>query len=182
MTTAFAASPYSENALPGIVHAGFALVDTCKFKFRTIEEAAALSRFAACFFPDPAQAETGLYELLLNAVEHGCLGVGHALKTTLLENGTWEKEILRRQSLPENREKYAEAVAARRADGVFFVVTDPGEGFDWKQWITIDPARAGAAHGRGIARARGISFDTIAYNAAGNQVAAHVRDTPALKW
>lgn len=161
---------------------GYELIDTCKFKIRTVEQARSLARFAAGMFKDPARIEPGLYELLLNAVEHGCLGIGHALKTRLLQNNTWQTEVLRRQSLPENREKNVEVVIARRQEGIFAVITDPGTGFDWKSWITVDPSRAADTHGRGIARARGLSFDSIAFNAEGNQVAAHTRDLPEQKW
>lgn len=161
---------------------GYALVDTCKFKIRTVSEARSLAHFAAGMYKDPARIEPGLYELLLNAVEHGCLEIGHDMKTRLLEQGTWDAEVARRQSLPQNREKHVEVVIARRSEGVFAVITDPGAGFDWKSWITVDPARAGDSHGRGIARARGLSFDSIAFNAEGNQVAAHTRDLPEQKW
>lgn len=161
---------------------GYALIDTCKFKIQTVDQARSLAHFAAGMFKDPVRIEPGLYELLLNAVEHGCLGIGHTLKTQLLQNSTWQTEVQRRQSLPENRDKNVEVVIARRNEGIFVVITDPGAGFDWKSWITVDPSRAGDAHGRGIARARGLSFDSIAFNAEGNQVAAHTRDLPEQKW
>lgn len=161
---------------------GFELIDTCKFKIRTVEQARILAHFAAGMFQDPARMETGIYELLINAVEHGCLGIGHDLKTDLLQNGTWDTEIQRRQSLPENRQKNVEVVVARRTEGLFVIITDPGPGFDWQSWMTVDPARASDTHGRGIARAKGISFDSIAFNADGNQVAAHTRDLPEQKW
>ncbi|HEX2752552.1 MAG TPA: ATP-binding protein [Alphaproteobacteria bacterium] len=160
---------------------GYALIDTCKFKIRTVQEARSLAHFAAGIFKDPARIEPGLYELLLNAVEHGCLEIGYALKTRLLEYDTWEMEIIRKQSLPQNREKHVEIVIARRSEGIFVVITDPGPGFDWKSWLTVDPARTGNSHGRGIARARDISFDIIAFNAKGNQVAAHTRDLSEKK-
>lgn len=164
------------------IHAGFLLIDTCKFKIRTVEQALTLARFTATMFRDPARLEPGLYALLLNAVEHGCLGIGYELKSKLLAENTWQAEILRRQHLPDNRQKSVEIVIARRPEGVFIVITDPGSGFDWKSWTSIDPARAHATHGRGIARARGVSFDSLAYNAAGNQVALHVRDVAPQKW
>jgi len=161
---------------------GFELIDTCKFKIRTVDQARILAHFAAGMFQDPARMEPGIYELLMNAVEHGCLGIGHDLKTNLLQNGTWDTEIQRRQSLPENRQKNVEVVVARRTEGLFVIITDPGPGFDWQSWMTVDPARASDTHGRGIARAKGISFDSIAFNAEGNQVAAHTRDLPEQKW
>jgi hypothetical protein len=158
------------------------LADNCKFRIRTVEEAMLLSPFLSAMFRDPERVRTGIFELLLNAVEHGCLGIGHELKIKLTGNRTWQTEIARRQSLPENRKKSAEVVIARRPDGIFLVITDPGTGFEWKPWLSLDPARAGDAHGRGIARARNISFDSLTYNATGNQVAAHSRDVPDKSW
>lgn len=160
----------------------FSLIDTCKFRIRTVEEAAALAGFAAKIFRDPARLAPGLHALLLNAVEHGCLEIGHEMKTRLQQDGLWAAEISRRQSLPENRQKSVEIVIARRAEGIFVVITDPGPGFDWQSWTSMEPARARDAHGRGIALARSVSFDSLAYNAAGNQVALHVRDAMPAKW
>lgn len=160
---------------------GFTLVDTCRFRLRTVEEADVLSRFASELFCDPARAQAGLYELLLNAIEHGCLGMG-AIKSQCVEAGTWRAEIARRQNLPENRKKCVDMVVARKEQGVFAIVTDPGEGFAWKDWLQVDPARAGQTHGRGIARVRSISFDALAYNEAGNQAVAHMRQAPPFVW
>lgn len=175
-------APRPRQLLPDEMAQGFSLVDTCKFSIRTMAQAATLARFAASMFRDPARVENGLYELLVNAVEHGCLEIGHDLKTQLLTSGQWSAEIERRQSLPDNRQKNVDVVIARRREGLFIVITDPGPGFDWKSWTSVEPSRAGDTHGRGIARARGMSFDSIAYNSAGNQVAVHVQDKNDLKW
>lgn len=164
------------------VSPAFSMMDNCKFKIRTLEASETLSEFIADMFQDPGRIMPGLYELMANAVEHGCLDIGHTLKTQLIANKTLKAEIERRQSLPENRKKDVDVVIARRPDGIFVVITDPGKGFDWKSWIALDPARAGETHGRGIACARSISFDKITYNPAGNQVAAFSRNTAPMSW
>ncbi len=173
--------PQISQPAPDIL-AGFALLDTCKFRARTLEEVDVLSRFAAGMFGDPSRVHPGLYELLLNAVEHGCLGVGHMLKAKLAASGGWEAEVRRRLSLPENRAKSVELVLARKGREVFAVITDPGPGFEWQSWIAADPARANAVHGRGIVRAKSVSFDGLTYNKQGNQVAAHCHDASDLVW
>lgn len=48
--------------------------------------------------------------------------------------------------------------------------------------MTIEPARAGDNHGRGIAQACATSFDKLTYNEVGNQVVAFVGETPFLEW
>jgi hypothetical protein len=160
----------------------FSMMDNCKFKIRTMEEAETLATFAADMFKDPERTLPGLYELMANAVEHGCLEIGNDMKTKLLANRSWKTEVTRRQSLPENRKKSVDVVIARRPDGIFVVITDPGKGFDWKSWLALDPARAGETHGRGIACVRSISFDKVTYNPAGNQVAAYSKDLPEMAW
>lgn len=169
-------------ALPNKMIPGFNLIDTCKFKIRTIEEAETLSKFASEMFYEPARVQSGLYELLLNAVEHGCLGIGYELKSKLMANNTWLAEVKRRQSLPENRKKHVDVLAAHKPEGIFVVITDPGPGFKWQNWMTIDPARSNEMHGRGIVKARSVSFDSLTYNPAGNQVVAHTKDVPDVAW
>lgn len=164
------------------VEPGLVLMESCKFRIRTVEEAEQLADYIARMFKDPDRLRHGLLELLVNAVEHGCLGIGHDLKTRLLASRSWQLEIARRQSLPENRQKSVDIVVARRDGGIYIVITDPGTGFDWKPWLSLDPARAAATHGRGIARARNLSFDNLNYNEAGNRVAIFTKDVVDIPW
>ena len=160
----------------------FDLVETCKFRIRTPEDAARAAAMAAHMFHDPDRVRAGLYELLINAVEHGVLEIGYALKTRLIADNMWQEEVRRRLSLPDNRKKHAEMVVARRQDGVVAVITDPGKGFEWQRYLTIDPARAADTHGRGIAQARSACFDRLTYNDDGTQVVAWSRDAPDIAW
>jgi anti-sigma regulatory factor (Ser/Thr protein kinase) len=124
----------------------------------------------------------GLAELMINAVEHGNLEIGYERKSQLLESGTWKEEIARRLEDEKYWERSAEAVLSRKEDGIYFVVTDQGEGFNWQRYMMIDPSRAGDNHGRGIAQANAVSFDKLAYNAKGNQVVAFVSSHQQLEW
>lgn len=160
----------------------FNLIQTCKFQLSTLEEAECLAAFMAHCFPDPDRVLQGLAELLINAVEHGLLNIGYERKSELIEMGTWRSEILRRQSDPQHKGKYIEAVLSRKDNGIYVVITDPGEGFNWKRYMDIDPSRAGDSHGRGIAQANAISFDKLTYNEKGNQSIAFVDNHKALRW
>lgn len=160
----------------------FNLIQNCKFNFSTLAEAECLSAFMAHCFPDPERVLKGLGELLINAVEHGILEIGYEKKTELLETGTWQAEVERRQADPLNRKKRIEAVISRKDNGIYAVITDPGEGFAWKKYMTIDPSRAGDNHGRGIAQANAVSFDKLTYNDRGNQVVAFTGNTVPLEW
>lgn len=167
-------------------HEGFTLIDTARFKCRTLEEAESLAAFIANSFPDPQRSATGLAELLINAIEHGNLGVGYDLKSALLENGSWRNELARRADLPEHQNKFIEVLLQLKEDGIYVQITDQGEGFDWKSFLMIDPSRTQDNHGRGIAQARAQSFDKLKYNDKGNQVLAVVyrgREQPQrLEW
>jgi len=160
----------------------FQLADTCKFYFSTLAETENLATFTSNFFPDPERVIQGLGELMINAIEHGNLGLGYERKTELVQNQTWRAEIERLQNLQEHSQKRASITIARKNDGVYVIIEDQGDGFEWKKFIDIDPTRAGDNHGRGIAQARIISFDKLNYNDAGNKVIAFVHHGEKMEW
>jgi CheY-like chemotaxis protein len=51
-----------------------------KFEFKTVEEAEKISAQLAMCFPNPEAAVEPVYELLINAIEHGNLGLGYETK------------------------------------------------------------------------------------------------------
>lgn len=160
----------------------FNLIEKAKFKFQTLEEAESLAAFVANFFPDPERALPGLGALMINAIEHGNLGVGYDRKTELIELNTWRSEIERLQKLPENKDKHATAIIGRNENGAYVSIEDQGPGFEWQRFIQIDPSRAGDNHGRGIAQTRSLSFDRLVYNDAGNQVIALSEKEKDIEW
>lgn len=91
-------------------------------------------------------------------------------------------EIRHRLDDPIYKDRHAEVSLARKDGGIYIVVSDKGEGFDWKNFIKIDPARAGVVHGRGIAMANSVSFDKLTYNEKGNKAVAFVASASALNW
>lgn len=167
-------------------HKGFTLIDTARFKCRTLEEAESLAVFIANSFPEPERSGSGLMELLVNAVEHGNLEVGYDLKSVLIEKGSWRHELARRVDLPQFQEKFVEVLLQIKPDGVYVQITDQGEGFNWRSYLMIDPSRTQDNHGRGIAQANAQSFDQLKYNAKGNQVLVVVLNNQAqthrLEW
>lgn len=162
--------------------ASFDLIETCKFKFRTLAEAESLAAFMANCFEDSERVIAGLGELLINAIEHGNLGIGYERKTELIEAGIWRAEVDRLQQAPEHIDKVATATIAHKEQGTYVVVQDQGKGFEWQKYMRIDPVRAGDNHGRGIAQANSISFDKLTYNELGNQVVAFTNHGNRLEW
>ena len=147
----------------------------CQIAVKTMSEAEDTACFLASCFPDPERVVSGLMELLVNAVEHGNLGISYEEKHQLLAQNIWRNEVDRRASLPENITKQVDVIYQNKEEGHLIQLTDAGNGFDWKRYWHINPSRATSSHGRGIARARLMAFDVLAYNERGNQVTLMVK-------
>jgi len=145
-----------------------------QFAFRTLDEAQDLATLLANAGPQAGKAVIGLSELLINAVEHGNLGITYNEKSELNEEGNWEAEVLRRLALPENADKRVVVSFEVEEDEMRFLISDQGPGFDWESYLEISPERAFDNHGRGIAMARMLSFDRVEYLGNGNQVLAAI--------
>lgn len=151
------------------------LMRSGEFSFRTIEEARDVGTHLAALCPDPVNAVIGLTELLVNAVEHGNLGITYEEKTELNASGRWLEEVERRVALPENASKQVNVAFARDPEAIRITIRDQGGGFDWKRYMDPEPTRAFDTHGRGIVIARGLSFDELEYRGSGNEVIGSIR-------
>src|SRR5262249_28845428 len=94
-------------------------------RFRTLAEAGKIARLLSGYYPDPLSAYYGLNELMLNAVEHGNLGIG-AEKARLIQEGLWREEIERRLTLNENAEKFVHVTLEADATQVCVWIRDQG--------------------------------------------------------
>lgn len=150
------------------------LMESSRFHFRTLEEARHLAVYIANAFPSPESIVYGLSELMINAIEHGNLGISYTEKTKLIYAGDWAQEVERRLNDPKysDRNAYLEFVAS--SDYLQVVIKDQGNGFNFKNYLDLAPERATDPHGRGIATARMMSFDQLEYQGVGNIVAARV--------
>lgn len=144
------------------------------FEIRTLDEIHRLVPMLAEFFPDPQRVNLGILELLVNAVEHGNLGIDYAEKTRLMLDANWTNEIERRLALPENVEKRVHISFKRDDERARLRIRDEGHGFDWHRYLAISADRALDPNGRGIAMSRMISFDKLEYLGIGNEVEATV--------
>ncbi|MDQ5889319.1 MAG: hypothetical protein QG667_2614 [Pseudomonadota bacterium] len=146
-----------------------------EFQFRTLAEAKRLTALLSSVCPQPEKVAMGLSELLINAVEHGNLGITYKEKTKLIQDGAWEAELTQRLVLPQYAGRRASVMLTRDNNEIRFVVADQGDGFDWKPFMEFSPDRAFDPHGRGISMARMLSFDNIEYQGNGNTVLATVK-------
>lgn len=145
------------------------LLNSASFKIRTLDEANTLSYFISHCLPDPAQGAYALKELLVNAVEHGNLGISYEEKTKLVLEGKWNEEIINRLELPAYREKYVLIDYILNNNTVEITITDEGKGFDWNKYTSISAERAMDPNGRGIATAK-LGNLAIEYKGNGNVV------------
>lgn len=151
------------------------------FRCRTLAEARELAHGLAHACPDPGRVALGLQELLVNAVEHGNLGIRYAEKTRLMIEGGWLEEVERREADPAYLARRVTVHLARGAAALKLTIQDEGDGFPWENYLELSPERAFDPHGRGIAMARMLSFDAIEYLGNGNTVTATIAVPPAAE-
>ena len=150
------------------------LIRSVEYRFVTLADVASLVPVLAAMCPNPDMVAPGLSDLMINAVEHGNLGVTYREKSLLKWEGDWEQEIDRRLRLPQFQGRFATVRADREGTEVVFTITDQGDGFEWQRYLNFDPDRAFDPNGRGIAMARMMSFAAIDYQGKGNVVIARV--------
>ena len=130
-----------------------AFMDEGTFRFKTLAEAEQLAVMIASATPEPEHAMV-IAELLLNAIEHGNLGITYEDKGRLVTENTWQEEIDRRLAMPENRRKNAVVRMKRIGANLRVEIEDEGQGFDFERYLQIDESRLYDNHGRGIVIAR----------------------------
>ena len=150
-------------------------LESAVWRVRTITEATHLASALARLCPDPSLPTTGLTELLINAVEHGNLGIGYEKKSELKWAGTWEAEIERRLADPVLGARTVMVTVRKTFDNIIFTIKDQGEGFNWQNYLEFSTERAFDLHGRGIAMAKALSFTALEYQGKGNTVVATVK-------
>lgn len=157
-----------------------ALLKEIVFEIQTLADVSYLTGFLAGYYPDAERVILGISELLINAIEHGNLGISYKEKSQLLQQGKWHQEVKRLLALPENRDKRVRVHMQCGNDAVLLTIKDDGEGFDWQKYVEIDPMRKAETHGRGIALSNLASFDSVEYRGKGNEVVCTVAIQPPV--
>ena len=152
----------------------FGALESFKLNLKELDEVNKIAIFISQLYPEPETVLFGIKELLINAIEHGNLGIGYDLKTDLLRKGEWKNEIEKRNSLPENTDKKVSVSYLVSGDEIILHIKDNGNGFNWNEYLEVSPTRATDNHGRGIAISLLMSFDFIEYIGSGNEVVCTV--------
>jgi CheY-like chemotaxis protein/anti-sigma regulatory factor (Ser/Thr protein kinase) len=145
-----------------------------QFCFRSLQEAKYLALWLADASMFPGRTVNGYSELLINAVEHGNLGITYAEKSQLLSEGRWDEEVEARCQLSPYAERQVIVDFEKTATACKVTITDQGDGFDWPAYLEFSPERVFDLHGRGIAMSKAISFDHLEYQGNGNCVVSTV--------
>ncbi len=108
----------------------------------------------------------GLYELIVNAIEHGNLELDSELK----HRRNYLEILKRRASEPLLCDRRVTIEVIVVADTFTCIIEDQGPGFDWHSLPDpTDPENLFKPHGRGVIMA-GNFFDEFFYNESGNRV------------
>ncbi|MCC7168413.1 MAG: response regulator [Rhodospirillales bacterium] len=156
-----------------------ALMTEGRFCVRTPADAADLAVALASALPGGERLVFGLSELLLNAVEHGNLGIGHEEKGELIAQNRWQEEVAARLADPDYRDKVVTVEVSRQGATTTILIRDQGVGFNWRAYVEAAKTPSFKRHGRGIALAHMSGFARIDYRGKGNEVAVSIDHPPS---
>jgi anti-sigma regulatory factor (Ser/Thr protein kinase) len=135
---------------------------------RTREEAEDLADEVAALLPDPVKSRLGLVELLLNAIEHGNLGLGRDLKCRLLREHRLDDEICARLEAEPYRQRTVKVRVTINYPLVEIAIADAGPGFDWRSALATGVRDDESPNGRGMAIVSRTCFPGLSYLDPGN--------------
>jgi CheY-like chemotaxis protein/anti-sigma regulatory factor (Ser/Thr protein kinase) len=112
----------------------------------------------------------GLYEIIINAIEHGSLEISFEEKCQAIEDNVYRELLRERLSHPVYSRRRVTIDYHMTPGELHYVIRDEGEGFDWRILSCSDPVdNLLNPCGRGIFLAR-MYLDRVEYNEKGNEV------------
>lgn len=138
--------------------------------YRSSEQCYSLAFMISQYFDNSYRLFLGLYEVMMNSLEHGLFGIGFEKKNQLLECGKYELYIKEKDVEFENGKTFVSVRYLNRGNVQEIIIKDPGKGFDPKKFYHLDTERSSSLNGRGITKAVKISFDQVLYSPKGNEV------------
>jgi YesN/AraC family two-component response regulator len=112
----------------------------------------------------------GLYELLINAIEHGNLGITFQEKSDALQNSTYTELLKSRMQQADTDGKVVRIESDYTPSSVTITIRDQGSGFDLSNLPNMkDAGSLLLDHGRGILLAN-LFYDSLEYDEPGNCV------------
>ncbi|MCF0241597.1 MAG: cyclic nucleotide-binding domain-containing protein [Treponema sp.] len=117
---------------------------------------------------DRYKLQMTLMEFLTNSLEHGNLGITYEEKTNWLMAGNDMIKLLEEKN--KDPKYFGRKIHISYSIGKLkstFVITDDGEGFDWRKYLVKESTTE--LHGRGISLSKEL-VKRISYNEKGNEV------------
>lgn len=112
----------------------------------------------------------GLYEIVMNAIEHGSLEITYEEKCQAIESNTYEELFRERRSNPVYSQRRVIIDYHMVPGELHYVIQDEGSGFDWRNPPCPDPLDSVFTPcGRGLFLAR-LYLDRVEFNEKGNEV------------
>lgn len=150
----------------------FNLITNAKLKFQTLEDISSISQILSqsCSMCLNKNIGWGLTELMINAVEHGNLGINYQEKRQLVIKGRWLEEINIRLAQDHYKDKFCKLEFTKNEEEIIILISDQGQGFTPDKYLDIDLKRVMDPNGRGIAIAKQTTFDEMKYLNNGNTV------------
>jgi len=113
--------------------------------------------------------KVGLSELLMNAVEHGNLGISYEEKSEALQNNELHELYQQRLQNPQLSSRSINISYDMKKGYCEWIIEDEGAGFDYSKYEHISPERLEDLHGRGIFICQRY-FDEVEFVGKGNKV------------
>ena len=111
-----------------------------------------------------------LIEMIVNAIEHGNLGISYEEKTNALEEDRLNELILEKSGQPELARRRVHINYTLTQEKVLYEIEDEGDGFDIHDLPDPgEPENLWLGHGRGILMTRAL-MDEVHYSEKGNVV------------
>lgn len=152
----------------------FSAVSQAEFHYKTIDQAHGLATLIASLTAQPQDTVVGLFELMVNAVEHGNLGITYDEKSQLIEQEALIDEVNKRLQQPENIDKFVKLNLTSDQDQIEVIIRDMGEGFNFEDYLEFSMERALDTHGRGIMIANNSGFNLLEFSDGGRQVTCQI--------
>jgi CheY-like chemotaxis protein/anti-sigma regulatory factor (Ser/Thr protein kinase) len=112
----------------------------------------------------------GLYEIILNAIEHGSLEISFVEKCRAIEDNAYDDLLTNRLSNPTFSHRRVTIDYQMMQDELYYIIKDEGRGFDWRRQTNTDAVENLLNPcGRGIFLAR-LYLDHVEFKEPGNEV------------
>ncbi len=112
----------------------------------------------------------GLYEIIINAIEHGNLAISYEEKSHALKNNSYVQLLEERKNRADQQEKKILISSTYDHEQIIITIKDDGAGFNYGELPeTKSPETMLATHGRGIFLTS-LYFDSLDFLESGNTV------------